>query len=131
MGVTLQAIFRDRFDAFARARRVPPHQRKAAHAIIACRTAMLGGHVQRCPNGHVERIWYNSCRHRSCPQCNALARERWLAEMRCRLIACAHHHVIFTIPHELNVLWMLNTPALMQALFAAVRATLGELLEDS
>jgi len=78
----------------------------------------------------VERVWYNSCRHRACPQCNGLSRERWLQRMRSRLIGCAHHHVIFTIPHELNALWMLNTPAMMQALFAAVRATLTQLLGD-
>jgi hypothetical protein len=128
---TLQAILQRHFKDYAQTKRLSVAQRRAGHALSACRTARLGGHVSRCPNGHVERVWYNSCRHRSCPQCNALARERWLAKMRSRLIECAHHHVIFTIPHELNALWRLNTPVMMQALFAAVRATLGELLEDS
>jgi len=50
--------------------------------------------------------------------------------MRARLIDCAHHHLIFTIPHELNGLWMLNTPTMIQALFTAVRTTLAELLSD-
>jgi hypothetical protein len=127
---TLQDILQRHFKDYAQTRRLSVPQRRAGNALSACRTARLGGHVQRCPNGHVERVWYNSCRHRSCPQCNGLARERWLAKMRARLIGCAHHHVIFTIPHELNALWMLNTPALMQALFAAVRATLTELLDD-
>jgi len=86
--------------------------------------------VQRCPNGHVQRVWYNSCRHRACPQCNGLAREQWLERTRSRLIDCAHWHVVFTIPHELNVLWMLNTPAMMSMLFEAARDTLLELLGD-
>lgn len=128
--VTLQAILQRHFEEYSQTKRLSLAQRRAGHALSACRTAKLGGHVSRCPNGHVERIWYNSCRHRSCPQCNGLARERWLAKMRSRLIECAHHHVIFTIPHELNALWMLNTPAMMQALFAAVRSTLSELLAD-
>jgi hypothetical protein len=98
--------------------------------LSVCRTAALGGHVQRCPNGHVERVWYNSCRHRACPQCNGLAKEQWLERTRARLIECAHWHVVFTIPHELNVLWMLNTDAMMSALFAAARDTLLELLGD-
>lgn len=127
---TLQAILQRHFKDYAQTKRLSVAQQRAGQALSACRTARLGGHVQRCPNGHVERVWYNSCHHRACPQCNGLARERWLQRMRARLIECAHHHVIFTIPHELNGLWMLNTPALMQALFAAVRSTLGELLAD-
>lgn len=127
---TLQGIFQRHFEAYAHTKRLSVAQRKAGRALKACRTAELGGHVSRCPNGHVERVWYNSCRHRSCPQCNGLSRERWLEKMRARLIACAHHHVIFTVPHDLNALWMLNTPAMMQALFGAVRATLAELLGD-
>ena len=121
MGVTLQAIFREQFDAFARARRLPPHQRKAAHAIIACRTAALGGHVQRCPDGHVERISYNSCRHRACPQCAHLPNERWLERQQARLLACDHYHVIFTIPHELHALWWGNARRLIEILFRSAR----------
>jgi hypothetical protein len=78
----------------------------------------------------VERVWYNSCRNRACPQCNGLARERWLQRTRARLLDCAHWHVVFTIPHQLNVLWQLNTARMMDALFAAARDTLLELLGD-
>ena len=96
-----------------------------------CRTAVLGGHVQRCPNGHIERVWYNSCRHRACPQCNGLAKEQWLERTRARLLDCAHWHVVFTIAHQLNVLWMLKKAVMMDALFAAARDTLLELLGDT
>jgi hypothetical protein len=130
MGVTLQAIFRDRFDAFARARRVPRSHRKAAQAIMACRTAALGGHVQRCPDGHVERIAYNSCRHRACPQCAYLPNERWLARQQARLLACEHYHVIFTIPYELHPLWWGNARLLIESLFHSARDTLLTLLRD-
>jgi hypothetical protein len=76
------------------------------------------------------RIWYNSCRHRSCPQCAYLQTERWLALQRARLLACEHYHVIFTLPHALNPLWLANVPAMPSLLFQAVRATLVELLAD-
>jgi hypothetical protein len=46
-------------------------------------------------------IWYNSCRHRMCPQCGWLQVTRWLLHQKARLLACDHYHVIFTIPHEL------------------------------
>lgn len=127
---TIQQILRDHFDELMRSHSLSAPQYKAGVALRKCRTAALGGHVQRCPNGHIERAWYNSCRNRACPQCNGLARERWLQRTQARLIDCAHWHVIFTIPHQLNVLWRLNTSAMMDALFAAARDTLLELLGD-
>jgi hypothetical protein len=127
---TIQQILHDHFDELIGSRSLSEPQCKAGVALRKCRTAALGGHVQRCPNGHLERVWYNSCRNRACPQCNGLARERWLQRTRARLIDCAHWHVIFTIPHQLNVLWQLNTRAMMDALFGAARDTLIELLSD-
>ena len=71
-----------------------------------------------------------SCHQRCCPQCQALATERWLQAQKARLLDCAHHHLIFTIPHELNELWSFNRAPMAQSLFAAVRDTLSELLAD-
>ena len=102
MAVTLQAIFQDSFDSFSRTHRLAHHHRKAAQAIMQCRSMALGGHVKKCPNGHVEGVWYNSCGHRSCPQCSQLPKERWLEKQNARLLACDHFHVIFTIAHELT-----------------------------
>jgi hypothetical protein len=69
---TVQGIFRASFEAYAETHRLPPHQLRAGWDFIDCRTAALGGHIQACPEGHVERVWYNSCKHRSCPQCNQI-----------------------------------------------------------
>ena len=52
--------------------------RKVLLAILRCRTAVLGGHRDRCSDcGHVA-ISYNSCGNRHCPQCQGNARLRWL-----------------------------------------------------
>src|SRR5215831_3381496 len=128
--VTLQTIFQDAFPAYEQRHALPAHVRRAAHALMQCRTAALGGHIQACPDGHVSRIWYNSCRHRSCPQCAYLQTERWLTLQRARLLACDHYHVIFTLPHDLNPLWLANVPVMTTLLFQAVRDTLGSLLAD-
>lgn len=130
MANTIQHIFRQSFPAFAAGRKLPPHFHKAARQFSRCRTAELGGHIQACPEGHVERVWYNSCRHRTCPQCNQIQVERWLERQRARLLDCPHHHLIFTLPHELNTLWAWNTGPLMQGLFLTVRDVLMELLAD-
>ncbi len=128
--VTLQTIFQDAFPAYEQTHPLPTHVRRAARAIMQCRTAALGGHVQACPDGHMARIWSNSCRHRSCPQCAYRQTERWLALQRARLLACDHSHVIFTLPHDLNPLWLANVPGMTTLVLQAVRDTLGTLLAD-
>jgi len=42
MGLTLQAIFQQGYAAYEQAHPLPAHQRKAARAILQCRTAALG-----------------------------------------------------------------------------------------
>src|SRR5215510_3407983 len=127
---TRQTILQRGDAAYERCHAVPPHVRRAVWALLACRTAVLGGHVQACPDGHVERVWYNSCRHRMCPPCAWLQIERWLGRQQARLLACDHDHVIFTMPHELNGLWLANVEVMSGLLFASVHDTLMELLGD-
>lgn len=130
MECTLRGIFQQHFERYAARHRLPAYVHRAAYWISRCRTAELGGHVRRCPQGHVERAFYNSCHQRVCPQCQAIEVERWLERRRARLLACAHHHLIFTIAHELNTLWCWNRAAMARLLFRTVRDTLGELLAD-
>jgi hypothetical protein len=51
--------------------------------------------------------------------------------MRSRLIDCAHHHLIFTIPHTLHDLWRYNRAWMMQTLFSSVAETLKALCRDA
>lgn len=111
--------------------RLPYHVRKAAHALMLCRTSALGGHVQACPEGHFHRQWYNSCRHRICPQCNWIRIAQWLERQKERLLPCGHYHMIFTLPHELNDLWLLNVRNMTTLLFTCVRDTLYEFFFDT
>jgi len=118
------------YPAFAETHPLPAPVRDAVHALRSCRTAALGGHVQACPDGHIERVWYNACRHRFCPQCAQLQIAQWLERQRARLLSGDHYHVIFTFPCELNALWLANVRALAHRLFHAAWATLSELLGD-
>jgi hypothetical protein len=126
--VTLQTIFQDAFPAYAQSHALPAHVRRAAHALMQCWTAALGGHIQACPDSHVMRVWYNSCRHRSYPQCTYLQTERWLALQQARLLACDHDHVIFTLPHDLTPLWLANVSVMRTLLLQAVWDTLRTVL---
>jgi hypothetical protein len=48
-------------------------------AVENCRSAALGGHVERCEDCGHHRIAYNSCRNRHCPKCQGAAAKDWLA----------------------------------------------------
>jgi hypothetical protein len=63
----------------AHGHRLTDVQRRALRDLAACRTAALGGHLQRCADCGHERPAYNSCRNRHCPKCQAAARAHWLA----------------------------------------------------
>ncbi len=130
MAHTIQNVLKKGYDAFVKNRRLRQNVYQAAESLIACRTAALGGHVQACPDGHVKRQWYNSCKHRMCPQCAFIQVERWLAKQKARLLGCDHFHVVFTLPGQLYPLWQLNRKVLSRLLFHSARDTLFELLGD-
>jgi len=118
------------YSGLGKGKTLPKHVLYAAERILLCRTAALGGHVQVCPNGHYQRVWYNSCRHRFCPQCAFISMERWLDRQKARLLGCEHFHAVFTIPDTLHPLWLANVREMTGLLFRAVHDTLFELLED-
>ena len=73
-------------------------ERRVIGAITACRTAALGGHVERCDDCGLTRIAYNSCRNRHCPKCQGAARAEWLAARQAELLPVPYFHVVFTLP---------------------------------
>jgi Putative transposase/Transposase zinc-binding domain len=105
-------------------------QRKAFRAIQRCRTAALGGHLDLCPQCGHRDISYNSCRNRSCPKCQTQARERWLAAREQELLPTNYFHVVFSVPHELNVLALDNSRLFYDLLFTASAQTLREVAAD-
>src|SRR3954454_6286411 len=93
-------IFRRHGEAFrqAHAGHLGGVERRVMGAITACRSAVLGGHVEQCDDCGATRIAYNSCRNRHCPKCQGLARARWLAERQAELLPVSYFHVVFTLP---------------------------------
>lgn len=130
MDATVQTIFLLGYGLYDQIHLLPSHIREAAHRLMSCRTSVLGGHVQACPDGHFQRVWYNSCKHRMCPLCAFTQMERWLARQKARLLNTAHFHVIFTISDELHDLWRLNVKLMGNILFKSATETVTELLED-
>jgi hypothetical protein len=106
-------------------------QLKALRAIQRCRTAALGGHRDQCSRCGHQAISYNSCRNRHCPKCQAQARERWITAQQHDLLDTSYFHVVFTVPHELNVLASENPSLLYDLLFTATAQTLLEIASDA
>jgi hypothetical protein len=74
---------------------------KVLLAIVRCRTAALGGHLDECTRCGHRTISYNSCRNRHCPKCQASGRDRWLEKRRHELLPTPYVHVVFTLPRQL------------------------------
>jgi hypothetical protein len=101
-----------------------PEHYKVANAIMACRTSLLGGHVDQCDNCKHLSISYNSCRNRHCPKCQTLLRAQWIENRMSDLLPVHYFHVVFTIPHELNAFALRNKKTFYTLFFQAVSETL-------
>jgi hypothetical protein len=105
-------------------------QRQAMQAIIKCRTAALGGHVEACDDCGHRRVAYNSCRNRNCPKCQAAARAAWLDRQAKDLLPVEYFHVVFTLPNVLGPLALHNPRLVYGTLFRAASESLMELAAD-
>ena len=101
-----------------------PEHYKIATNLLNCRTARLGGHIERCDNCGAVRITYHSCRNRHCPKCQHMPRERWLEKRKDEILPTSYFHVVFTLPHELNTVILNNKKVMFNILFKAASRTL-------
>jgi len=126
----LQDVFAQHGEAYRRDHALSPDQHKVVRAILACRTAALGGHVDACDECEFQRISYNSCRNRHCPKCQTLTKERWIEARKADLLDVGYFHVVFTLPDSLNPVAYQNPEVVYSLLFKAAAETLSELAAD-
>jgi len=126
----LADVVRAHGEAFAKSRILRPEERGALRAILQCRTAELGGHLDVCTACGYERPSYNSCRNRHCPKCQSLAQARWIARRLERILPVHYFHVVFTLPAELRGVAKRSREAVFDMLFAAASQTLLTLGRD-
>jgi hypothetical protein len=130
MKPTLKLIMQSAFEEYEKTHPLPDYVRKAAWAIMNCRTEKMGDYVARCPEGHFEQIWYHSCRHRSCPGCCYMEIESWITKQKAAILKCPHYHIIFTIPDSLHQVWLLNVKLCNDTIIKCSKDSLMELLRD-
>jgi hypothetical protein len=125
-------IFRDHGAAWraANAGHVSLHQLKVMSAIERCRTAALGGHVERCENCSHTIIAYNSCRNRHCPKCQGSAAQEWLTEREAELLPMPYFHLVFTLPAAIADIAYQNKAVIYDLLFKASSEALLTIAAD-
>jgi hypothetical protein len=125
-------IFRRHGEAWrtANAGHVSHGQLRVMSAIEACRTAALGGHVERCEDCAHTRIAYNSCRNRHCPKCQWSAAAEWLAARQAELLPVPYFHVVFTLPAQIGAIAYQNKAKVYGLLFKAAAEVLTTIAAD-
>jgi hypothetical protein len=125
-------IFRDHGAAWRAANggHVSLEQLKVMSAIERCRTAALGGHVERCESCAHTVIAYNSCRNRHCPKCQGAAAQEWLAEREAELLPVPYFHLVFTLPAAIADIAYQNKAVIYDLLFKAASETMLTIAAD-
>jgi len=131
-GLEVADIFRHHGAAWRRANagHVSLGQLQVMAAIVSCRTAALGGHVEQCEACAHTRIAYNSCRNRHCPKCQGAAARDWLAEREADLLPVPYFHVVFTLPAAIADIAYQNKAVIYDALFKASSEALLTIAAD-
>lgn len=104
---------------------------KILNDIIDCKTKALGGHLLACPRCGTIKATYNSCGNRNCPLCGGLKREKWALQRKNEALNVPYYHVVFTVPHEINTLFLSSPKQLYSLLFSAAWETIDLFAKDS
>ena len=110
--------------------RLTRDQLRVMRAIEVCRTATLGGHVEKCGHCSHTRIAYNSCRNRHCPKCQNTERARWLQSRKAELLPVEYFHVVFTVPEEIARIAYYNQREVYGILLRTTAQTLLTIARD-
>lgn len=106
-------------DGYSDIHKLHPVQSKAFNDIINCRSAELGGHIEKCNCCGYTRHAYNSCRNRHCPKCQYIKQVQWVDKLKSKLPPTRYFHLVFTIPQSLHRLFYLNQAQAYKLLFKA------------
>jgi Putative transposase/Transposase zinc-binding domain len=128
--VELADVFRLHGENYCQSHQLTPEQYKVVHAILNCRTSVLGGHIEQCQQCRTIQYAYHSCRNRHCPKCESFKAAQWLQDRQAELLPVSYFHVVFTLPHALNNLVLYNKRILYNLLFESAWKTLKKLGQD-
>lgn len=116
--------------AAAHGPRIPVAHRRAAQAILRCRTPEAGLVFYRCDDcGRIDASPV-SCGHRACNACGQHKAAEWEARQKARLLPVPYHMVTFTIPSEFRDLFRSHQKLCYDLFFRESAAALADLAAD-
>lgn len=123
------SILHEYYDPESMSNQFTSHQKHAFKDMISCRSSASGGHINTCNNCGHKQIQYNSCRNRNCPKCQFIKGQRWVDNLKAKLLPCKYFHLVFTIPAELRALFMYNQKQCYDLLFKATAETIKKVVD--
>ena len=125
-------IFNRYWNNYIKMYKVTKDHRKAAWAIMNCRTRNIGIHKEKCSDIECdyEAIAYDSCFNRNCAKCEGSKRLKWVAKRLLELLPIHYFHVVFTMPHMLCLLALFNQAIIYDFFFKATSYTLKAFSKD-
>ncbi len=120
----LRTVLARCLDSYAAAHTLDGHQWQVCRHVLDCRTEAMGGLQMCCEHCDYEIPWYFACRDRHCPRCGRGATEAWCGKQRQAALPVTYHHLVFTLPHELNPWVQLHPRELYGLWFESVSDTL-------
>ena len=126
----LQTVMREHLDDYRHAHPLTPRQRQVCRHILDCRTEALGGYRLDCDRCDQSQPYYFACRDRHCPRCQRRASREWCERQRDHVLPVTYHHLVVTLPHELNPWARLHPEVIYGLLFETVWATLSAFAAD-
>ncbi|RKZ99973.1 MAG: IS91 family transposase [Gammaproteobacteria bacterium] len=120
----LQQVLHQFLPGYCEKHTLSPRQAEICTHIRACRTEALGGVQLHCDHCDYEQPWYCACRDRHCPKCQWRATEAWCDKQCQSVLPVTYYHLVFTLPHDLNLWVQLHPEVIYHLLFKAVWATL-------
>jgi hypothetical protein len=128
--ISIGDILSEYGDKYIGKNNIKGQQKGLIHLLSACHTSALGSHFEQCDQCNYIGKSYDSCRNRHCPGCQQKEKLKWLDKRMKELLPVGYYHLVFTLPHELNLLCLQNKKVMYGLLFKAASQTLFELSKD-
>ena len=121
----LQSVLHQHLADYRKHHTLSARERQVCAHVTGCRTPLLGGQLMRCDECNYSPPQYYSCRDRHCPKCQHQQREVWCERQRANVVPVHYHHIVFTLPSELNGWVSLHPEILYKLLFACAWGALS------
>lgn len=108
------------------------YSQRVLHQLSICKTSELGYHLMQCDNGECNNIryLYHGCRNRHCPHCGFMKKEEWIDARLNELMPVPYYHLVFTVPHHLNSIFLGNRKKMYNLLFESVHYVINKFSSD-